>query len=79
MKERNREWLMKEDLRWLDDPEVFRAGKLPAHSDHVFYRSVEEMEAGEHSLEQSLNGTWKFRYSKNGGFLRERLRCFRVW
>lgn len=56
---------MKEDLRWLDDPEVFRAGKLPAHSDHVFYRSVEEMEAGEHSLEQSLNGTWKFRYSKN--------------
>ena len=44
---------------------MFRAGKLPAHSDHVFYRSVEEMEAGEHSLEQSLNGTWKFRYSKN--------------
>ena len=56
---------MKEELRWLDDPEVFRVGKLPAHSDHVFYQSMEEMEAGNHSLEQSLNGIWKFHYSEN--------------
>lgn len=29
---------MKADLRWLDDPEVFRVNQLPAHSDHQFYR-----------------------------------------
>ena len=35
--------VMKQDLKWLDDPEVFRVGKLPAHSDHVFYKDMEEM------------------------------------
>ncbi len=56
---------MKEEIKWLDHPEVFRAGKLQAHSDHAFYKSMEEMETGKNSLEQSLNGTWKFRYSRN--------------
>ena len=56
---------MKEEIRWLDDPEVFRVGKLPAHSDHAFYRSMEEMENGQNSLQQSLDGIWKFRYSNS--------------
>ena len=54
---------MKAEINWLDDPEVFRVNRLPAHSDHRFYKSMEEMEEGRSSLEQSLNGMWKFRYS----------------
>lgn len=56
---------MKADIKWLDDPEVFRVGVLPAHSDHQFYQNEEEMEKGENSLVQSLNGVWKFCYSEN--------------
>lgn len=55
---------MEANIKWLDDPEVFRVGKLPAHSDHRFFASLEEIgQAG--SLAQSLNGSWKFCYSKN--------------
>ncbi len=56
---------MKAEINWLDDPEVFRVNRLPARSDHRFYKSMEEMEEGRSSLEQSLNGMWKFRYSVN--------------
>ena len=52
-------------ITWLDDPEVFQVNRLPAHSDHKFYQSLEEMQDDNSSLLQSLNGTWKFRYSKN--------------
>ena len=37
-------------LEWLDDPTVFRVGKLPAHSDHKVYRSAAEVVQGESSL-----------------------------
>lgn len=47
---------MEADIRWLDDPQVFRVGQLPAHSDHKIYGSVEEMERQQSSLYQSLNG-----------------------
>lgn len=53
-------------LEWLDDPEVFRVGQLPAHSDHYFYANEKELEAGKSSLEQDLNGAWRFHYSENG-------------
>ena len=56
---------MKEEIRWLDDPEVFRVGKLPAQSDHAFYRIMEEMENVQNSMRQSLDGIWKFRYSNS--------------
>lgn len=56
---------MKADIKWLDDPEVFRVGVLPAHSDHRFYQNQEEMRKEENSLVQSLNGIWKFCYSEN--------------
>ena len=26
---------MKADIRWLDDPQVFRVNRLDAHSDHT--------------------------------------------
>ena len=52
-------------IKWLDDPEVFRVNQLPAHSDHRFYQNMQELDAGKNSLEQSLNGMWKFYYSRN--------------
>lgn len=56
---------MEADIRWLDDPRVFRVGQLPAHSDHKIYGSREEMERQESSLYQSLNGVWQFAYAVN--------------
>lgn len=31
---------MEASLAWLDDPTVFRVGKLPARSDHTVYESA---------------------------------------
>lgn len=56
---------MTPDIRWLDDPETFRVGQLPAHSDHKIYASEYELEQEESSLIQSLDGTWKFHYTEN--------------
>ena len=58
MKEFNFESIVK-------NPAVFADGRLPAHADFVAYQNVDEMAAGQSSLRQSLNGIWKFRYSKN--------------
>lgn len=56
---------MQPDIKWLDDPQVFRVGQLPAHSDHKIYGSEKELERSESSLCQSLNGVWQFAYSVN--------------
>ena len=56
---------MNADIKWLDDPEVFRVNQLPAHSDHKYYTSYIDLEENNNYLTQSLNGTWKFSYSKN--------------
>lgn len=56
---------MRADIRWLDDPEVFRINKMKAHSDHAFYESKEAYENDSSSLWQSLDGEWQFCYSKN--------------
>lgn len=49
---------MKADIRWLDDPTVFRVNQLPAHSDHSYRRGSSE-------FSQSLDGDWQFCYSRN--------------
>lgn len=56
---------MEANIRWLDDPQVFRVGQLPAHSDHPIYQDTEEAAEGRSSLVQSLDGTWEFAYSVN--------------
>ena len=56
---------MNADIKWLDNPEVFRVNQLEAHSDHAYYENYQELEAGTTGLQQSLNGIWKFRFSKN--------------
>ena len=53
------------DIKWLEDPRVFRVNRLDAHSDHVCYPSLEEARAGKTSLRQDLNGEWIFKWSKN--------------
>ena len=49
---------MKADIRWLDDPTVFRVNQLPAHSDHSYHK-------GSSDFCQSLDGDWQFCYSRN--------------
>ena len=44
------------DIKWLEDPSVFRVVRLDAHSDHVCYPSLTEAESGKTSLRQSLDG-----------------------
>ena len=56
---------MEANIRWLDDPQVFRVGQLPAHSDHPIYQDTEEAAEGRSSLVQSLDGIWEFAYSVN--------------
>ncbi|MBQ8412540.1 MAG: beta-galactosidase [Lachnospiraceae bacterium] len=56
---------MKADLKWLDNPEIFRVNQLDAHSDHSYYETYEDMKAKNEKLTQSLNGNWDFCFSIN--------------
>ncbi len=56
---------MKADIKWLDNPEVFRVNQVPAHSDHVYYTSYADLSEKNNKLTQSLNGQWEFCFSAN--------------
>lgn len=56
---------MEADIRWLDDPEVFRVNQMPAHSDHIWDGTESGSGMGQSSFFQTLNGTWKFHFSQN--------------
>ena len=56
---------MNADIKWLDNPEVFRVNQLEAHSDHEYYMSYADLENKNKNLEQSLNGEWDFFFNKN--------------
>ena len=47
------------------DPAVFADRRLPAHSDHLPFRTAEELAVGESSLRFCLDGVWKFHYARN--------------
>ncbi|MEH7503076.1 glycoside hydrolase family 2 TIM barrel-domain containing protein [Neobacillus drentensis] len=54
------------NINWLTDLNVFAVNRLPAHSDHLFYETLEEARsAGPMPLRHELNGNWKFTYSIN--------------
>ncbi len=55
------------DYDKLKDPQYFRDGRLDAHSDHSYYASGTDMEAGRETFKESLNGLWKFHYARNYG------------
>src|SRR5579875_72126 len=53
-------------LSWLTDVHTFAVNRLPAHSDHRYYETVEEaVNAGPMPLRHPLNGNWKFHYAEN--------------
>ena len=56
---------MKADIKWLDNPEVFRVNQLAAHSDHDYFLNYEDFESKNSGLVQSLNGKWSFQFSVN--------------
>ncbi len=53
------------DYTKLSDPEFFKENVLPAHSDHICYPCMEDLERGENPFRFSLNGFWKFSYGRN--------------
>lgn len=53
------------DLSYLRNPEIFRVGRMDAYSDHDVFLTPEEASANATSLQQSLNGLWKFSYTEN--------------
>lgn len=54
------------DLKWLENPEIFRVNRIDAHSDHLYFENLDEAKKlNEIKLKQSLNGMWKFSYAKN--------------
>ena len=56
---------MNADMKWLDNPEVFKVNQLETHSDHSYYLDYSDMKKEKNPLLQSLNGQWEFAYSKN--------------
>ena len=55
---------MNADMKWLDNPEVFKVNQLEPHSDHCYYLDYSDMKKEKNPLLQSLNGQWEFAYSK---------------
>ena len=53
------------DFNIVKNPEIFEQNRLPAHSDHVCYKSEYEKNQRKSSYRMSLNGLWKFDYAKN--------------
>ena len=56
---------MNADIKWLDNPEVFRVNQMAAHSDHAYYLNYTDLETGNNKMTQSLNGQWEFFFSIN--------------
>lgn len=53
-------------LNWLTDLNVFGVNRLPAHSDHKYYVTMDEARnAGQMVMRHELNGSWKFNYAVN--------------
>ena len=41
---------MQADIKWLDNPEVFRVNQIDAHSDHNYFPNYEALESGKNKL-----------------------------
>ncbi len=52
------------DLKWLTDVNIFEVNRLPAHSSHTYYETMDEAKSrASMKLRKSLNGNWKFHYA----------------
>ncbi|WP_413382476.1 glycoside hydrolase family 2 TIM barrel-domain containing protein [Alkalihalobacillus sp. 1P02AB] len=64
---------IKPTINWLSDPSVFAVNRIPAHSDHLYYKTMEEAKVkAAMNMRFSLNGNWKFSYSKNAALRPEK-------
>jgi beta-galactosidase len=53
-------------IDWLQDLNVFAVNRLPAHSDHHYYETMEEAKSSAPMrMRYELNGNWKFHYAVN--------------
>ena len=59
------------DYLLLDKPQYYAQNRIMAHSDHIECANILEAFEEESSLRMSLNGLWKFFYSKNLNYLPE--------
>ena len=71
---------MQFDYNLLADPKVFQINRLAAHSNHQYFKNLQEADKGKSSFVKSLNGIWKFHYAKNlaqtiQGFEKEEVNC----
>lgn len=64
---------MDADIKWLDDPTVFRVNQLPAHSDHQYFGDYAQWQQDHSHFVQSLDGQWQFKFAKTP---QERVRDF---
>ena len=46
---------MNADMKWLDNPEVFKVNQLAPHSDHSYYLDYSDMKKEKNPLFQSLS------------------------
>mgnify|MGYP000650546185 CR=1 FL=1 len=56
---------MNADMKWLDNPEVFRVNQLDAHSDHCYYMDYADMEKSENPFDAVIKWTMGVCFSKN--------------
>lgn len=59
--------MLKFNYENVKNPRYYTENRMQAHSDHIYFASMDEMESGESSFRYSLNGLWKFLYAKNYG------------
>lgn len=56
---------MQADIKWLDDPRIFKVNEIAPHSDHSFFPNQQESLSNKNSLVMSLDGTWLFNFANN--------------
>lgn len=53
-------------INWLSDLNVFAVNRVPAHSDHFYYESIDEAKnRAPMKMRYDMNGNWKFHYADN--------------
>ena len=46
---------MNADMKWLDNPEVFKVNQLAPHSDHSYYLDYSDMKAMQHGKRRKMH------------------------
>ena len=60
------------DFEKLKEPRCFAENRLPAHSDHIFYRDEAELAGGVSSFNRTLGSIWHFACGRNAEHIPQR-------